>query len=148
MIRNLVILILISFANISYALTMGQANVFVEVPQPDAGKCGLSNNASQSAVESVLRQNRISIESKAEYYFYLNTNAMRIGQACVADISLQVGFRDYVMIPYSKNKRVFANIELCNRGIIMSGQTYDFQSRINQEYRSMAEQCVSEIEKK
>ena len=136
-----------AFANISYALTFEQAHVFGEAISDEGSKCGLSRDASVSAVETALRQNRIAINEKAKYNFYLNTNSLYLDQGCVANTHLEVGFYSYVNPP-NGDKAVFAEVILCTRGMIMSGPSYNLQTRINDNYRSMAEQCVSEIQKK
>ena len=56
---NVFFLFLVTTSSIANAATIGSAYIFGE--RLEGNECGLSNDATEAAIASVLRQNRISI---------------------------------------------------------------------------------------
>ena len=152
--KKLAFVLLILITQNSYALTLTDANVFSEADSGEMTKCSLSSSNSVAAVESVLRQNRINITPDARVSFYLNNTAISLSNTCASFVSLKVNFIGIAYFPPavgfsspSPKRKIYTEGVLCSSGSILAGPPYNLQSRINEEFRSFAESCISEVEK-
>jgi hypothetical protein len=131
----------------AYAATIGSAYIFGE--RLDGNTCGLSNNATEAAIATVLRQNRISIDQNnlSKINFYYQINALDTGTGCAVNIALEVITYGDFLVPSSPPKRIFSKIELCGNSFILTGPKYNLQSRVSDVARTQAEMCINEIAK-
>lgn len=134
------------------ALEIREAFVAIDQPEDQSKQCFLYKQSNISAVETVLRQNKISISSKTQNtpYFYVNINvgALEGIDGCVASASLSVRYLAQVPITFKSNTQsVFSNVELCQKGVLLWGESTGLQTRISNRLREMTEICINEIHK-
>jgi hypothetical protein len=146
--RFLFNLIVLLFCSNSFALDLVSVNVFAEDDAAEARQCNHSNSSTVAAVESVFRQNRIKVDSNSPYYVYINTAILEIRPGyCSVSTRLFIYFTSNVNIPDKKFSK-FLRTELCTYTSLLIGNSGTISSRINNDYRSFAEECISKIEKK
>ena len=144
---NVFFLFLVTTSSIANAATIGSAYIFGE--RLEGNECGLSNDATEAAIASVLRQNRISIarDSFDKIKFYYGIITLNVNNGCAVNIKLQVfTYGDY-LVPSSPPKKLFSKIELCGRSYLLTGPKYDLQSRVSDTIRTLVEMCINEISK-
>lgn len=144
---NVFFIFLVTTSSFANAATIGSAFIFGEKIEGSA--CGLSNDATEAAIATVLRQNRISIsqDKLTKIKFYYQINALSLSSGCAVNINLQViTFGDF-MVPSSPPKNIFSKIELCGNSYILTGPRFDLQSRVSDSTRTMTEMCINEISK-
>jgi hypothetical protein len=145
--KKILLCIVFLFTNQVHAATIGSAYIFGE--RIDGNTCGLSNEATDAAIATVLRQNRISISQDkfSKIKFYYQINALDVSSGCAVNIRVQVfTFGDF-LIPSSPPKKLFSKIELCGNSYILTGPKYDLQSRVSDSTRTLVEMCINEIGK-
>jgi hypothetical protein len=135
------------FLNQAHAATIGSAYIFGE--RLDGNLCGLSNSATEAAIATALRQNRIAVSQDrlSRIKFYYQINSLELGSTCVVNINFQVfTYGDY-LVPSSPPKNLFSKIELCGNSYLLTGPKYDLQSRVSDTSRTLAEMCINDVSK-
>lgn len=137
------------------AQTMPPVYVLGEDDSPESLRCGVSNSSAVSAVESALRYNRVSIESKEAWYedralrMYVSVNALRdeytdgsFGRSCAIDLDLQLNTYTNVFDPVSK-KIFYSTIEFCKKGSLLKWDLSESQQKVNFVLKSYVDECIS-----
>jgi hypothetical protein len=132
-----------------YAQEFPPVYVFTEDDDDSSDTCQIGGASIVAAVESELRQNQISIASGAERYngdsiwAYLNLNAAKLsGSICAVDYNFQLTHRQ-IIFHVHKEKAVNVSVENCNLGGLMTGVPSGLQSRLNDKFRDLTNQCIS-----
>jgi hypothetical protein len=145
--KKILLCIVFLYLSQAHAATIGSAHIFGERIEGNA--CGLSNDAADAAIATVLRQNRISVSQDkfSKIKFYYQINALDVSSGCAVNVKLQViTFGDF-LIPSSPPKKLFSKIELCGNTYLLTGPKYDLQGRVSDSLRTLAEMCINEIGK-
>ena len=143
---NVIFLFLVTTSSFTNAATIGSAQILGE--RLDGKNCGLSNDATEAAIASVLRQNRISIrDSFDKIKFYYSITDLNVNNGCAVGINLQVFTWGDYLVPTSPPKKLFSKIELCGHSYLLTGPKYDLQSRVSDTIRTLVEMCINEISK-
>ena len=124
-------------------------HVFPETDDEDTRQCGLSSIAAVAATESVFRQNRVPIRSErdANIFAYVNLTVIKTSVTCVVSSQFQIFVYTNASLP-GNTKSILVRGELCEKGGTLTGLASSLQARVNDQYRSFTERCISEIERK
>lgn len=142
--KFIILLCLFMFAAKSYGLTLDRVFVFGE----DIKSCGLSKEPITASLAGVMRYNRISMDTYADVNVYHQVTAVDLGSSCAASVNLQFYVYETKIFVPSIKKSLSANVVLCNLSMLLTGPKHDMQSRLNENAKSLAEQCLVKIDKK
>jgi hypothetical protein len=133
----------------SDAIELSEIYVFSENDSEAAKACGVSGIAAAAAAESVFRQNRIRVKSEntADYMFYIRITTIGSNYGCTMAYEAQLLYPVFDAPPQNK-KNVWSFVHLCNKAGLMTDYAGTAGSRILEQIRAYAEQCVSEVLKK
>ena len=141
-----IIFILIFLSNSAISANIGFGYIFGEELN---GTCGLTNAATEAAIATILRQNRINVRSESGgISFYYQITPVDLGNSCAVNVGLQVISYADVLLPLSPPKKIFSKIELCGNNYILSGPKYDLQTRVSGAVRELTETCINTISKR
>jgi uncharacterized membrane-anchored protein len=140
-------IMLLSLSTVVYALQLKDVHVFSEDDDQDARNCSVTANSSTAAVEAVLRQNGIRINANAAYDVYVPFTVINLSTTCVVSYKLQVYFLTRIVPPGGRTATSIRG-EICSKSGVMTGNRGTLQTRLNNAFKSYAEQCISEIERK
>jgi hypothetical protein len=142
--------ILIAPASI-HAQVIRDAHVFTERDTTgESVKCQMSTDATQAAVETALRQNRIAVlpDSPGRLNVYVNLNIMEVDRAnCVVNLMIQFLRFELVEIANIRKQRIGAH-EFCMKQVLFLYGKSRIQTQVNDDARSLTERCISEVERK
>jgi hypothetical protein len=111
--------------------------------------CNLTTASINASAESEVRRNNIKIGSSSGLWEYINVNALNFrGPVCAVSIEFRILTSALTAYKDISNTPIFVWGELCNNSIILSGPTYDLQTRVNDEIIDFTRQCISEVSKK
>lgn len=147
----------LSLSTATFLLSAGSANaapvpaklvVLVEDLNDDAAACGMTKSALEGAIKAAMRYNRIE-EAVPESEFpavYVDTYALRFPSVslCVASVKLQIFSYQPARIE-GLSSRVFARVELCSQGEMLSTADGQIISRITSALKEDFDTCLSEI---
>jgi hypothetical protein len=146
--RNLLFAcLLFSYSLVVEAAQLASIKVVHEKVSDETSQCGITSIANIAAVESIFRQNRISITSDSQVFAYIRVSSIKDSVGCFTTVTLQLYFFTNANIPKTSS-RVLVVAELCERGTMLTGASANMQSRVADNLRSFAEICISEVEKK
>lgn len=115
----------------------------------NARACEVSNVSIVAVVESELRYNRIPVGTRAQVIndealrLSVNTTALHTQGACAVSYSLTLSNYQPVVLSVTGEAK-WAKVMLCEKGGLMTGPTYNLQSRLNAQFRDLASQCISQ----
>lgn len=127
--------------------------VSIEEDDKDSGDCQVSTASSKAAVESELRYNRIPVGTKAQFISdealqaRAQTGVLAISGGCAVSYIFSLSNFQEVVLSIT-GKEMWAKVEICRLAGIMSGPSYNMQSRLNAAFRDYTSQCISEYRKK
>ena len=127
--------------------------VSIEEDDKDSRTCQVSNVSNRAAVESELSYNRIPVGTKAQFnsgealYARAETAVLAASDGCAGSYIFSLSNFQKVVLSIT-GKDMWAMVEICSRGGIMYGPSYDLQSRLNARFRDYTSQCISEYRKK
>ena len=143
--NNLVFVILIMFGTNTFGLTLNKVNIFGE----DIRECGLSSDSVTASLASLMRYNRIAMDkSLNSVNLYHQVTSIDLGNSCASNIN--ISFHTYepsIFVPTLK-KNISADAVLCNKTVLLTGPKSSMQNRVNNEAKSLAEECLLVIDKK
>ena len=154
-VRSLLIA-LIAFCHVGSAAQAQEIPpVFVMAEEDDenARTCQVSNASIGAAVESEFTYNRVPIGTVEQYLSdkainsYVRTTILVISGTCAISTSFSLK-NDQPVVLSVTGKAMFATVEICNKGGLLSGPTHNMQSRLNAAFRDYTSQCNSEYRKK
>ena len=143
--KRLCLIILFLLGSNAYALTLDRVNLFGE----DIKECGLSSESVTASLASLMRYNRISMtDSLSGVNLYHQVTAIDTGNGCAAHASiLFYSYQTNIFVPTLK-RSLSADVVLCNKSALLTGPKHSLQTRVNNEIKSLAEQCLLIIDKK
>lgn len=151
--------LLITVATLCHVGSAAQAQevppvfVLTEDDSKAALACQVSNTSSSAAVESELRYNRVPVATRAQGIRYealratVQSTPIQISGGCAAAYSFSLNLYQPVVLRVT-GKEMWVTVEICSRSGIMSGPTYDLQSRLNLVFRDLTSECIAEYRKK
>lgn len=109
--------------------------------------CNLTTESVSAALGATMRYNRINLtESYSGVVLYHAVAASNISGGCAAYITVEFKVYDFVFVK-NLNKKIMTGAVLCGQGTLLTGPTYDMQTRVNDSAKDMAQQCLLEISK-
>lgn len=143
--KNLLFSILLMFGTNTFGLSLDRVNVFGE----EIKECGLSMDSVTASLASLMRYNKITMTNSANSVnLYHQVTSIDMGNSCAAHININFYvFEPSIFIPTLK-RSMSADAVLCNKSILLTGAKYSMQNRVNNEAKSLAEQCLLVIDKK
>ena len=131
------------------ASPLKQIHVYAEEDDEQSKKCNIDSNIVVAAVESVFRQNRIEIRNsnQSDLLAYVNITALNISSGCAISNDFNIYMFSFTKLPGS-NRSMPTRNTFCKKGSTLTGNPANIQSRVNEQYRSFVELCISEIERK
>jgi hypothetical protein len=127
--------------------------VLAEEDDRDAPACQVSNTSISAAIESELSYNRVPVGTEAQHYrdealqLHVVTTILVISGTCVVSNVLSLRSVQQVVLSVT-GKTMFARVEICRKGSMISGPVFNMQSRLNAEFRDFTSRCISEYRKK
>jgi hypothetical protein len=139
--------LLFSYSLVVEAAQLASIKVVHDKVDAQNSQCGINSIANIAAVESIFRQNRISITSDSDVSAHIRVESIKDSVGCFTTIMFQVYFLTIAKIPRTSSQ-VLVVAELCEQGVLLTGASGNMQSRVADKLRSFAEICISEVEKK
>jgi hypothetical protein len=134
----------------SFAMPVKEINVKSEVREI----CNLTTASINASAESEVRRNNIkivnSIVNSSGLWEYINVAALDFSGTDVCAVSIEIQILTTAVTLYKdiSNTPIAVLGELCTKAYIMSGPTYDLQTRVNDQIIDFTRQCISEVSKK
>ena len=132
-----------------HAQELPKMHVYSETELEALSDCGFRYASSVAAVQSELRRNNVEIAKIAEKYdpttlqVSLTVNPRPISSvACAMSYRLQM-YHMQNIYHVLKQRSEFAIVEACSRGGLAYFPATDMQTRINEEFRDMTNECLS-----
>ena len=128
----------------------GPVFVFSEKILSETPLAALTTRPPSALCSPAFRANRIPISytnGDDDLQVYINFTTAPLAGICALNYSIVIQFPTYVIIP-SFHKRMFGELSLCQNEGVMTGPAYNLQTRLNDAFADVTQQCISEIEKK
>lgn len=111
-----------------------------------AAECAVSKSSLIAVAKAALRYNRIDFDSDADFYLYVQVNAMPSAPTnCAA--SLDVSLRELRFFPTSgfpTSQTIFSVIQ-CEKGTLLNWNRSELQDKLNAGIRDLFDECLAEI---
>jgi hypothetical protein len=137
------------FVNYASGQSFKSVFVFSEDDDPDSRKCQTSSQSVESAAESALRFNRISISTNRSTEVKLHISPVVLSlteRFCAANV--RITFLKYAPTAISESQKpIWASHVFCTRSTLFAYDRNEIQNRINLKVKQMVDECISEIEK-
>jgi len=151
-IRALAILALLSLATFpATAQTMTEVRVMGEEDSPNNRTCQVAHSDAVSALQGGLRYNQVPVkyqkDGKDSLILYVNISSIPLGSGPACTVSYSLSLYEYAVIPsLISGKRHLVRGMFCDRAGIMTGVTYDLQSRLNGAVLQYLNQCIGDYQ--
>jgi hypothetical protein len=112
--------------------------------------CNLTTASINASAESEFRRNNIKIGNSSYLWEYINVNPLNFRGTDACAVSIEIQILTYAFTAYKdiSNTPIGVLGELCKYSTIMSGPTYNLQTRVNDQIIDFTRQCISEVSKK
>ncbi len=112
---------------------------------PAAVQCGLSKPSMESSVRSAMRYNRVAEtqELGTPIIYTLATPLILSRGLCVVSYRLEISRYQYGDI--GGPARIYGSMVFCSKGGVMTGDSVDMRTRLNDALKTAFDDCLSEI---
>lgn len=142
--KKLLFICLLVFTQTTYSADLTAVDVFGET----IDACGLRSDSVTAALVGTMRYNRINIKkSPFGVNLYHQVTAMNIRGGCVANVRVEYKVYESVFVE-NLNKKIFSSAVLCGKVILLTGPEHNMQTRVNDEAKAIAQECLLEISQK
>ena len=143
--KKLIFLFASLYVSSSIALTLDKVHTFGE----EITECGLSRDSVTASLAGLMRYNRIPMgDSATSVTLYHQVTAIDMGNGCAAHINISFyTYEPKVFVPTLK-RSLSADVVLCKLSSLLVGAKHSIQRRVNDEAKSLSEECLLRIDKK
>ena len=141
--KKLLLVCLLTIVQSSYSADLTEVRISGE----QINSCNLSRDSVSAALGAAMRYNRIKLtENLGGVVLYHAVTAQTINGGCAAVVKVEFKVYEFVFVK-NLNKKIMSGAVLCGNGTLLTGPTYDLQTRVNNSAKDMAQQCLLEISK-
>lgn len=141
--KKLLFACLLMVAQSSYSADLTEVRISGE----KINGCNLSMNSVAASLGATMRYNRINLTEKfGGVNLYHAVTAHSNGGQCATFVKVEFKIYEYVFVK-NLNQKIMSSVVLCGNGTLLTGPSYDMQTRVNDAAKDMAQQCLLEISK-
>jgi hypothetical protein len=123
-----------------------ELDVVIETLDVHATKCGITRDNLYAPAVNTLRRNGIDVSSDSQAVLYINANILNFeGRGCVYNLDIQIYSVSLPILRYGFKARRFETVELCNKGMIVSGSVSGVSTSIFTDTEQLIGKCLADL---